>query len=186
MTEEEVAANEETCSNPETPSLQAQLDEFKDKYLRALADGENARKRLAKEKQEMLRFGIDNAIGEFLPVIDNFETALRHADSASSEIKNWAFGFQMILAQFKEVLHNHGIVAFHSEGCQFDPSYHDAVEIAETGDVPEGTILQEFTKGYKSATRTIRPARVKVARAPRKTDLPEEEAIQNGQEGDQS
>lgn len=167
---------------PEAPSLQTQLDEFKDKYLRALADGENARKRLAKEKQDMLRFGIDNAIGEFLPVIDNFETALRHADAASTEIKNWAFGFQMILAQFKEVLHNHGIVAFHSEGCQFDPSYHDAVEITETDEVPEGTILQEFTKGYKSALRTLRPARVKVARAPRKTDLPEAEAIQNEQE----
>ncbi len=166
-------------------SVQAQLDEFKDKYYRALADGENARKRLAKEKQEMLRYGVENAIGEFLPVIDNFETALRHADAASPDIKNWAFGFQMILAQFKEVLHNHGIVAFHSEGCQFDPSFHDAVEIAETDTVPEGTILQEFTKGYKSASRTIRPARVKVAKALRKTDLPEEElAVQQGQEGE--
>lgn len=164
------------------PGLQTQLDEFKDKYLRALADGENARKRLAKEKQEMLRFGIENAIGEFLPVIDNFETALRHADAASSEIKNWAFGFQMILSQFKEVLHNHGILAFHSEGCQFDPSTHDAVEIAETDDAPEGTILQEFTKGYKSGSRTIRPARVKVARAAHKPDLPEEAAVQHAQE----
>lgn len=175
MTEEEKEHTSEI-------TLQMQLDEFKDKYLRALADGENTRKRLAKEKQEMLRFGIENAIGEFLPVIDNFETALRHADAASSEIKNWAFGFQMILSQFKEVLHNHGILAFHSEGCQFDPSFHDAVEIAETDDIPEGTILQEFTKGYKSALRTIRPARVKVARATRKTDLPEEGAIQNAQE----
>ncbi len=161
-------------------SLQAQLDEFKDKYFRALAEGENSRKRLAKEKQEMLRFGIDNAISEFLPVIDNFEMALGHADAASGEVKNWAMGFQMILTQFKEVLHNHGIVAFHSEGNQFDPSYHDAVEIDETTEEPEGTILQEFTKGYKSATRTIRPARVKVARAPRKTEQPsiEEEAVQ--------
>src|SRR5690606_26106663 len=122
-----------------------------------------------------------NAIGEFLPVIDNFETALRHADAASSEIKNWAMGFQMILAQFKEVLHNHGIVAFHSEGCQFDPSYHDAVEIAETEEAPEGTILLEFTKGYKSASRTIRPARVKVARAFRKTEpTPVEVTIEEG------
>ena len=150
--------------------LQTQLEEFKDKYFRALADGENSRKRLAKEKQEMLRFGIDNAISEFLPVIDNFEMALRHADAASSEVKNWAMGFQMIMTQFKEVLHNHGIVAFHSEGNLFDPAYHDAVEIAESADEPEGTILKEFTKGYKSATRTLRPARVKVARAPRKTE----------------
>jgi molecular chaperone GrpE len=160
-------------------SLQAQLEEFKDKYFRALAEGENTRKRLAKEKQEMLRFGIDNAISEFLPVIDNFEMALCHADAASPEIKNWAMGFQMIMTQFKEVLHNQGIVAFHSEGNQFDPSFHDAVEIAETTEEPEGTILQEFTKGYKSATRTLRPARVKVARAPSKTEQSsEEETVQ--------
>ncbi len=156
----------------ETPpvDLQQQLEEMKDKYLRALAEGENARKRLAKEKQEMLRFGIDNAIGELLPAIDNFENALRFADAASGEVKNWAMGFQMILSQFKEILHNHGIVAFHSEGNLFDPNYHDAVEIVETDEAPDGTILQEFTKGYKSATRTIRPARVKVAKAPRKEE----------------
>lgn len=180
MTEEEKTTSEEAveaAAQPkEEPTLQMQLDEFRDKYFRALAEGENARKRLAKEKQEMLRFGIENAIGEFLPVIDNYETALQHADAATGEIKNWAMGFKMILAQFKEVLHNHGIVAFHSEGNQFDPAYHDAVEIAEMEEVPEGTILQEFTKGYKSQTRTIRPARVKVARAPRKTDLPAVEA----------
>ena len=167
MTEEEIVKPEtpEVLETPE-PTLQQQLDDFKDKYFRALADGENARKRLAKEKQDMLRFGIDNAIGEFLPALDNFENALRFADNASGEVKNWAMGFQMILAQFKEVLHNHGIVSFHSEGNKFDPLTHEAVEITETTDHPDGIILHEFTKGYKSASRTIRPARVKVAKHP--------------------
>jgi molecular chaperone GrpE len=129
----------------------------------------------------MVRFAIDNAIGEFLPAIDNFEHALRFADSATGEVKNWAIGFQMILGQFKEVLHNHGIVAFHSEGNLFDPTYHDAVETVETDEAPEGIILQEFTKGYKSSARTIRPARVKVARAKRAAtetaSHPQEDAI---------
>lgn len=174
--------HQEQTTVEQKPTLQEELDAFKDKYYRALAEGENARKRLAKEKQEMLRFGIDNAVAEFLPVIDNFETALFHADNASGEIKNWATGFQMILTQFKEALHNHGIVAFHSEGNQFDPLQHDAVEIDETTDLPEGTILQEFTKGYKSATRTIRPARVKVARAPRPKDEPADKNSASAQE----
>lgn len=172
MSEEQV--KEPEMEQPPAPDLEQQLSEMKDKYLRTLADGENARKRLAKEKQEMLRFGIENAIGDFLPMIDNFEMALRHADAATGEIKNWAIGFQMILSQFKEVLHNHGITAFHSEGNLFDPNCHDAVEIVETTDAPEGVILQEFTKGYKSALRTIRPARVKVAKAPKPEQLQEE------------
>ena len=127
------------------------------------------RKRMQREKQEMLRFGIENAIAEFLPTIDHFEHALRFADSATGDVKSWATGFQMILSQFKEVLHNHGIAAFHSEGNQFDPNYHEAVETLETTEYPEGVILQEFTKGYKSPTRVIRPARVKVAKAPAKS-----------------
>ncbi|MBF8262718.1 MAG: grpE [Parachlamydiales bacterium] len=164
---------------PEDPMevLQKQLQEMKDKYLRNLADGENARKRLAKEKQEIVSFGIENIICEFLPAIDNFENALKLADSASGDVKNWAVGFQMILNQFRQVLQNYGITPFQSTGCLFDPNYHDAVETAETSDVPEGTILKEFSKGYKSASRTVRPARVSVARAPRKAVEPDPDPI---------
>lgn len=151
-------------------------ENWKDKYLRALAEQENMRKRIQKERQEMLSFGIENAISEFLSAIDNFENALRFAESAEGPVKNWAMGFEMILSQFKEVLHNHGIVSFHSEGNTFDPQYHEAVEIVETTEQPDGTVMHEFSKGYKSATRTIRPARVKVAKHPQinATDVAEE------------
>ena len=145
-------------------------ENWKDKYLRALAEQENMRKRIQKEKQEMVSFGIDN-----------FENALRFAEAAVGEVKNWALGFEMILSQFKEVLHNHGIVSFHSEGNTFDPQVHEAVEIVETTEYPDGTVMHEFTKGYKSATRTIRPARVKVAKHPQTTlasEAPAEEIIQ--------
>lgn len=141
-------------------------ENWKDKYLRTLAEQENMRKRIQREKQEMVGFGIENAISEFLPAIDNFENALRFAEGADGPVKNWAIGFEMILSQFKEVLHNHGIVSFHSEGNTFDPLYHEAVEVVETTEHPDGTIMHEFTKGYKSALRTIRPARVKVAKYP--------------------
>ena len=168
---------------PEDPQvvLQRELDEMKDKYLRALADGENARKRLAKEKQEVISFGIENTICDFLPVIDSFENALRFAEAASGEVKNWAMGFQMILSQFRQVLQNYGITPLQSEGVLFDPNYHDAVESIETLDAPEGTILNEFTKGYRSASRTIRPARVQVARLPRKAIDPVPEPVSTNQ-----
>lgn len=151
MTEETAAVEEEN---------------WKDKYLRTLAEQENMRKRIQKEKHEMVTFGIENAISEFLSAIDNFENALRFAENGSKEVKNWAIGFEMILSQFKEVLHNHGIVSFHSEGNSFDPQFHEAVEIVETTEHPDGTIMHEFSKGYKSSARTIRPARVKVAKHP--------------------
>ncbi len=141
-----------------------QEENWKEKYLLALAEMENMRKRMQKERYEMSKFGIENTIGEFLPAMDNFENALRFAGNASNEVKNWATGFEMILSQFKEVLNNNGIQPFSSVGTHFDPALHEAVEIVETTEGPDGVILQEFTKGYKSSTRTIRPARVKVAK----------------------
>lgn len=145
--------------------IERNLD-YKDKYLRMLAEVENSRKRIQKEKHETIRFAIENTVEEFLPAMDNFENALKFADASSEEVKNWATGFKMILSQFRDVLHNHGIVAFHSEGNMFDPHFHEAMEIVETNDHPDGTILEEYAKGYKSENRTIRPARVKVAKTP--------------------
>ncbi|HLB52965.1 MAG TPA: nucleotide exchange factor GrpE [Chlamydiales bacterium] len=153
-------------------------ENWKDKYLRTLAEMENMRKRMQKERQETTRFGVENAIGEFLPAIDNLENALRFAENAGGEVKVWALGFEMILSQFKETLHNHGVVSFHSEGNLFDPLYHEAVETVETEDHPDGMILHEFSKGYKSGARTVRPARVKVAKHPQKSPSLEEDGIE--------
>jgi molecular chaperone GrpE len=145
---------------------QDQQEDYRDKYLRLLAEIDNTRKRMQKEKQEMTRFAVENAIGEILGPIDNLENALQFTEHLSSEMRNWAQGFTMILGQFKDVLANHGVTAFHSEGAQFDPTLHYAIETEETDAKPEGTILKEYVKGYRSGDRTIRPARVKVAAKP--------------------
>jgi molecular chaperone GrpE len=163
MTEEQ---NNEVTTDETLAKLQAEVEEYKDKYLRQLAETENMRKRLMKEKQEMVRFGVENVIAEVLAPIDNFENALKCAATCSAEVKNWAIGFEMILSQLKDVLANHGIVAFHSVGEKFDPYLHEAVEVEETEEKPEGSIVQEFIKGYRCGDRTIRPARVKVAKRP--------------------
>lgn len=146
--------------------LEEEVEENKDKYLRLLAESENMRKRLSKEKTEMTRFAIDNVMTEILDPVDKLEKALEVADKMSPEVRNWAMGFQMILNQFKEVLQNHGITSFNSVGTQFDPFMHDAVEVEETDAEPEGTVLEEYLRGYKSKERVIRPARVKVAKKP--------------------
>ncbi len=151
-------------------------EDFKDKYFRLLAEMDNSRKRLQKEKLEMTRFAIDNVISEVLLPIDTFENALGFTEQMSEDTRNWAKGFEMILGQFKEVLANHNITAFHSNGECFDPHKHEAVEVEETTEHPDGTILKEFLKGYKSGDRVLRAARVKVAKAPSKQNKEKEES----------
>ncbi len=141
-------------------------EDYKEKYLRLLAEIDNTRKRMQKEKQEMTRFAIENVISELLVPIDNLENALQFADKMSEDVRNWAQGFHMILNQFKDVLENNGVAAFESEGTAFNPDLHEAIESEETAEKPEGTILKEYIKGYRSGDRTVRPARVKVAAAP--------------------
>ena len=131
------------------PPQEELMEDYKDKYLRLLAEVDNIRKRMQKEKQESTRFAVENTIAELLTPIDNLENALKCTETLSQEMKNWALGFQMILTQFKEALSTQGVTPFISEGKQFDPQLHYAIESEESEQHPEGTILKEYVKGYK-------------------------------------
>lgn len=155
-----------TISDLELEALRKELAETKDKYLRGLAESENARKRLQKEKQEMIQYSTQSVMADFLTPIDHMENALGFAQQMSDEVKHWALGFQMILAQFKDVLSNNGVTSFVSEGTPFDPHRHEAVETVETTKVPPGIVIEENLKGYLMGDKIIRPARVKVSKAP--------------------
>jgi molecular chaperone GrpE len=157
----------DTTAELELERLKKEVEEWKGKYLHALAEGENSRKRLQKERQEMIQHAMQKVIVEFLNPIDQLENALGYADQAAPEIKNWAIGFQMIANQFKEVLNSHGVKPFESEGQPFDPHYHEAVEVVTTGDHPHNTVIKQHIRGYTmGGQRVIRPARVHVSRAP--------------------
>jgi molecular chaperone GrpE len=162
-------------TDEELRNLQKEILDYKDKYLRLLADAENARKRLQKERQEMTKYAIENLIVDFLRPIDNFENALRFAEEMSDEVKNWAFGFQMILAQFKDVLAQNGISSIDSLGKPFNPHDHEAVEMVESTESPPNTIIEECMRGYKMGDRTIRAARVKVAKTKEKSKSSQEQ-----------
>lgn len=141
------------------------LKECQEKYLRLLAESENARKRMHKERQELTKYAVENVIAEFLNPLDSFEHALKFAESGSEEVKRWATGFEMILGQFKQVLSNHGVEEYESLGKHFDPHFHEALEVIETNEYEPGIIIHEFAKGYKIADRVVRVARVKVAKS---------------------
>lgn len=157
MSDEPIVELEEIKEEP--PS-----DEFKNKYLRALADMENLRKRLQQEKQETIAYAIDNMLSEFLTPLDSFENALAFTENLSPELKNWALGFKMIANQFKQVLENHGIRAYESIGKQFDPHFHEGIETIETDDYKDGSVISEVVKGYKRGDRILRVAKVKIAK----------------------
>lgn len=155
-----------TITDIELEQIKKESFEYKDKYLRQLAEVENARKRMLKEKQDMIQFSTQNLIAEFLHPMDHLENALKFTKDMSDEVKHWAFGFEMILSQFKDVLTNNGVTSIESKGKIFDPHVHEAVEMVETTDYPPGTVIDEFIRGYKMGDRLVRAARVKVAKAP--------------------
>lgn len=162
----ESVENTQQTDVSEQESLQLKLSESEDKYVRLLAESENVRKRMLKERQELVQYAIEDVLTEFLHPLDNLENALKFAQNMSDEVKNWAIGFEMIASQFKQVLSDHGVEAFSSVGCHYDPHLHEAVEVLETDDHPAGTVIQEYAVGYKKGEKAIRVARVKIAKAP--------------------
>ncbi|MCP5470061.1 MAG: nucleotide exchange factor GrpE [Chlamydiales bacterium] len=146
-------------------NLSEQLAECQAKYLRLLADSENARKRMQKERSELTQYAVENVLVDFLHPLDNFQNALKFAESMSDEVRNWAIGFEMILAQLRQVLANHGVQEYESVGKHFDPHMHEAVEMVESDDHQPGVVVEECLRGYKIGDRPIRVAKVKVAKS---------------------
>lgn len=164
-----------SISVAELEKLRGEAGDLKDKYLRVLAESENSKKRLQKEKHDLSQYAVQNVILDFLNPIDHMENALKFTHQMSGEVKHWAVGFQMILSQFKDVLANNGVYPFNSQGEPFDPHCHEAIEMIETSDYAEGVVVEESLRGYKMGDRIIRPARVKVSKLPSPQPTEEQE-----------
>jgi len=150
----------------EIEALKKEAKDFKHKYLHLLADAENARKRLSKDRDEIVQRTIRGLILDFLHPVDHMENALKYTEDASDEVKHWAAGFKMILGQFQDVLASNGVKSFDSVGKEFDPHLHHAVEMIETTEYPPGMVVEESIRGYAMGNKPLRPARVKVSKAP--------------------
>ncbi len=134
-----------------------------ERYVRAVADGENFKKRLQREKSEGIRFANETLLRELLQVIDNLELALEHADAAGNG-KAVAEGLQLTLRLFREVLERNGVKEISDPtGTAFDPSTQEAAELEADDGVAPNTVIRARTKGYRYNGRLLRPARVVVA-----------------------
>jgi len=154
--EMEVAAQEAVAG---ATAAASQEEDFRDRYVRTLADFENYRKRSEREKDDFRRYALVGVIRDLLPVIDNFERALEHAEEGDEFHK----GVALIYKQLFDVLQRHGLKTIAESGVRFDPNIHEAVVREEDPSVPSHTVVAILQKGYFLYDRLIRPALVKVA-----------------------
>ncbi len=146
----------------EISKLQEKNQEMKEQVLRVRAEADNFRKRLQKEKDDFARFAREGFIRELLPVKDNLERALAHAEEDPGSIVD---GVRLTLEQFDSILKNMGVEAVESLGRPFDPSLHEAMAQVESAESEPNTVVNEFQKGYTLHGRLLRPAMVAVAKA---------------------
>ncbi len=138
-----------------------------DKFVRERADLENYRKRVQREKEELLKYGNESLILEILPVIDNMERALSHA----SEEPHVAVieGIRLTHAMLLSALKKFGVTTIETTpGTPFDPAFHQAMRQVESAELPSNTVVEEMQKGYLINDRLLRAAMVSVAVTPQK------------------
>lgn len=144
----------------EIKHLKKEIGELKTEYLRQLADKENLRKRLDREKSEFYQNALSDTLIEFLNVLDNFERALQ-SDTQDTE-ESFREGVEMIYKMFMSVVTKQGVHPIDINNSKFDPRFHQAFATEESGDVREPMVGEEFQKGYMLNDRLLRPTLVKV------------------------
>jgi molecular chaperone GrpE len=143
--------------------LTAERDRLLDRLARLQAEFENARKRAERERAEQRDFVTASAVEQFLPVVDNFELALK---STGSE-KQLRSGVTLIVKQMEEILEKMQVKAVPTVGELFDPRVHEALGTVERDDIPDQHVAEEVRRGYKIRERLLRPALVRVAHNPK-------------------
>ncbi len=151
-----------------------------DLYLRERADLENARKRHQRDREEAIRFANDRLLREMIPVLDNLERAVGHAEQGDTDNQGLLEGVNMTINQFRKVLEDFGVKPINALGEDFDPNLHQAMGQIESADQAPNTVVTEFQKGYLLHDRLLRPSLVMVAKAP-ETDTEDQGAEATGE-----
>jgi molecular chaperone GrpE len=176
----ETEAVEETAV-AEKERLTAELQEMNDKYLRLYAEFENYRKRVNKEKEELVKYGNERLIHELLPVIDHLEMAMKHSKNETSE--GLAQGVEITLKEFMRTLEKFGVTPIEAVNKPFDPSMHEAMVVVEREDIEENIVVEEFRKGYIFKEKVLRAPLVAVSKKPEVKEKEEREEIRIIEEG---
>lgn len=152
-------APEEKADSVKTAEQQKKEDD--EKYMRLMAEFQNYKKRVAKEKQDIQSFANEKIITELLEVLDNFERSLEHSSDAD---ENYVKGMEMIFQQLKTAMEKAGLKEIQALGEDFDPAVHNAVMQEESDELESGKVSKVLQKGYKLNDKVIRAAMVAVAK----------------------
>ncbi|MGB7023223.1 MAG: nucleotide exchange factor GrpE [Candidatus Acidiferrales bacterium] len=164
-----VGAPAETAPVADVEKLLAEKTDLRNTLVRLQADFDNYRKRIDRERHQERHRGAETLVEHLLPVLDAFDRAISaHPDAAHDEYRT---GFQLIRKQLFDVLAKQGLQKIETDGKRFDPHMHHAIERFETGDEPDGAILEELQAGYIFHGKVLRPAMVRVAVNPEGGDL---------------
>ena len=150
-------------------TAQKERDAYKEQFLRAVADFDNYRKRIERERRELSEYAAADVLLELLPIIDNFERALSASapgTTADRPAESDAFyrGVELIHKQMLDLLRKRGVSRIDALGADFDPNIHQAVIHEPSEEHREGEVMQELQPGYKLGDRLLRPSMVKVAK----------------------
>ncbi len=143
--------------------LKMELEKYKDIALRSVADLDNYRKRMAREKDDAIRYANANFLERLIPILDNFDLGLQAAKAGGSQ-SVVIDGMTMVFKQLQEFLASCGVETIDATGEHFDPNLHEAIAQEENAEVEEGVVIRQLRKGYKLKDRLIRPANVVVSK----------------------
>lgn len=154
----------------EVIGLKEEAGKLKDQLLRTLAEMDNLRKRMEREKAEATLYAASNFARDILSVSDNMDRALAtaeadHLKEATEPVKNLVAGVEMTRRELLNVFERHGITRVDPKGEKFDPHFHQAMFEVPTNDQPPGTVVQVMQAGFKIGDRVLRPALVGIAKA---------------------
>ncbi len=142
--------------------LEAERDEMKDKFIRKVAEFDNYKRRTEQEQQNLFRYAGEQLAVKILPVVDDLERSLQHADD-TADIKTFVQGVQMIYDKFVKILNNQGITKMQSVGTAFNVAFHDALMQMPSAEAAPNTVLQEVLPGYLYKDKVLRHAQVIVS-----------------------
>ena len=149
--------------------VQAEAARLRDQLLRTAADFDNYRKRARRDQDDERRRGREGLLKDLLPVFDNLERAVSHAEGAP-EAKAVADGLRMVIKQFNDTLDRTGIKRVATVGLPFDPTRHEAIQHLESAEHPAGVVMAEVQPGYAIGDQLVRAALVVVSKGPPETE----------------
>lgn len=160
--EEDNAPEAEKTEEKSEEKAEEKADDGNEKYVRLMAEFQNYKKRVAKEKNDIREYATEKLVMELLPVLDNFERAL--AASAEDDPAGYAKGMELIFTQMVTELQKSGLTEVEAEGQDFDPTKHNAVMTEENEELESGKVSKVLQKGYALNDKVIRPSMVAVTK----------------------